>query len=400
MKQKIVIRNLGPIKHADIDIKPLTVLIGESGSGKSIIMRTMSMCKWVIKKTRFKSLNTLNSNRIRLDTILKNSMLDDFFTKDTSIEFFIDDNIVLSIQNNKLNINFKKNLLQNYPYNKILFLNENRVALPEILSTPGGRRIKLSTYTNDMIENFYEASNFYNNEASNFYNNGFSLNTMPIKLSKKDLPFGNTQYYIENNDKKIKFEHASSGEKNSAILEMILKYFVDDRLWFDNALEYVDKSIEKILLTLQLDKDIRTKILKAKQNNITTKLSAFIEEPEANLFPTNQMKMLYFLISMVNNNNEPEIVFATHSPYMLTALNNSLHASYVLKITKNNENKVYEIIKKEHIIDEENVAAYIIENGEAKNILEDGLIDADKIDKASSDIMDDFSRLCDLDDEF
>ena len=30
MKQKIVIRNLGPIKHADIDIKPLTVLIGEN----------------------------------------------------------------------------------------------------------------------------------------------------------------------------------------------------------------------------------------------------------------------------------------------------------------------------------------------------------------------------------
>ena len=386
MKQKIIIKNLGPIKEVDINIKPFTTLIGESGSGKSIIMRAISMCKWVIKKTGLKNLDKLNSNRIRLDMILKNSMLDDFFNKDTSIEFFIDSKIVLSIQNNKLNRNFKKNIPQDYPYYKILFLNENRVALPEILSTAGGRRIKLSTYTNDMMENFYEAFNFYNGE--------FNLNTMQIKLSQKSLPFGNIQYYIENNNKRIKLEHASSGEKNSILLELILRYFSEHY-----TLENDNKNIEKILLTLKLGKDVREKILNSKQDYIATRLSAFIEEPEANLFPTNQTRILYFLISMVNNANKPEIIFATHSPYMLTALNNSLQASYILNKTKNNADKIFKIIKKEHIIDEKNVSVYLIENGVAKNILEDGLIDADKIDLASMDILNDFSRLCDFDNE-
>ena len=40
MKESIIIKNLGPLKEVEIsDIKPLTVFIGKSASGKSTIMK-------------------------------------------------------------------------------------------------------------------------------------------------------------------------------------------------------------------------------------------------------------------------------------------------------------------------------------------------------------------------
>ena len=43
MIESLEIKDFGPIKHIHVeDIKPMTVLIGESGSGKSTIMK---VCK-------------------------------------------------------------------------------------------------------------------------------------------------------------------------------------------------------------------------------------------------------------------------------------------------------------------------------------------------------------------
>ena len=49
-KQELIIKNLGPIKEANINIMPFTLFVGKSGSGKSVIMRTISMFQWIYKK--------------------------------------------------------------------------------------------------------------------------------------------------------------------------------------------------------------------------------------------------------------------------------------------------------------------------------------------------------------
>ena len=42
MKESIIIKNFGPLKEVEIDdIKPLTVFIGKSAGGKSIIMKAL-----------------------------------------------------------------------------------------------------------------------------------------------------------------------------------------------------------------------------------------------------------------------------------------------------------------------------------------------------------------------
>ena len=106
--QKVIIQNLGPIKECEIDLKPFTVFIGESGTGKSAILKTVSLLKWIYKKMQYKVLlkhSKVKSDalRFRLKGLLENSMLDNFVTKDTYIDFLEDNTSLIAIENNKLN---------------------------------------------------------------------------------------------------------------------------------------------------------------------------------------------------------------------------------------------------------------------------------------------------------
>ena len=50
MAEYLKIENFGPILEIELDdIRPLTVFIGESGSGKSTIMKVLSLFRWMFK---------------------------------------------------------------------------------------------------------------------------------------------------------------------------------------------------------------------------------------------------------------------------------------------------------------------------------------------------------------
>ena len=56
LKEKLIVKNFGPIVKAEIDIKPFMVFIGESGSGKSVILKLLSLFRWTFKKTMINDL--------------------------------------------------------------------------------------------------------------------------------------------------------------------------------------------------------------------------------------------------------------------------------------------------------------------------------------------------------
>lgn len=394
MQQKIIIKNLGPIKDCEIEINPFTVFIGESGSGKSIILRTISMCKWIYKKMQYsnllkKSHAKQNAIRFRLDRLLRDSVLDDFFSNDSYIEFFVNNKSIIVIEKNKLKPNYK-NMSSKFMLSKIVFLNENRTVLPEILSTPGGRKAKFSYYTDDMIENFYI--------AFDEIGNGFKLNTIDIELfSKKAVGFN--QIFIKRDNKNIKLEHASSGEKNTIVLELILTYYLSKYNLIESFKSNIKSSIEN--LDLVLTKKLFDYVEAIIEDIPLFLLTVFIEEPETNLFPINQKKLIYFLVlvaSMKNKMDNSEIIFSTHSPYMLTAINNLLYASQILKSKPELKEKIYEIVGEKYILENNDLSVYMIENGTANSIIdtETNLINADSIDSVSSDILNDFEKLYEL----
>ncbi|WP_081535394.1 AAA family ATPase [Rhodovulum sp. P5] len=106
-----------------------------------------------------------------------------------------------------------------------------------------------------------------------------------------------------------------------------------------------------------------------------------IEEPEAHLFPDAQVAILEFMIRQ-SLARETSILFTTHSPYLLTALNNFILASEV---------------GEQGGIDVESVSAYALRGGYSHDIVDrnENIISADYIDSVSDDLNEKFSNLLD-----
>ena len=60
----------------------------------------------------------------------------------------------------------------------------------------------------------------------------------------------------------------------------------------------------------------------------------FLEEPEAHLFPSTQKDIMYDLVKILNRNKWSSIFITTHSPYILSSLNNLIAAYDVLRKKK------------------------------------------------------------------
>lgn len=136
---------------------------------------------------------------------------------------------------------------------------------------------------------------------------------------------------------------------------------------------------------------------------IDDKVSVFIEEPEAHLFPTAQ-KLIVDLLSLVFNSNKGGYSFfiTTHSPYVLSSFNNLFYASELNQKYWNNElitNKINLIIKENSALNTSLVSAIWLNNWLYKSILdkETNLIDSSYLDWISDEIMNIFSRLTDID---
>lgn len=113
------------------------------------------------------------------------------------------------------------------------------------------------------------------------------------------------------------------------------------------------------------------------QRNIPTLL--IFEEPEAHLFPTDQVKILEILTSFVNE-SKSKLIITTHSPYICYAANNMLFRGKIEG-------------KSNYKIKSENFQAHSLSDGKARSIVQDGEIDTDFIDSVSKATFDEYCEL-------
>jgi hypothetical protein len=127
----------------------------------------------------------------------------------------------------------------------------------------------------------------------------------------------------------------------------------------------------------------------------------YIEEPEAHLFPNAQRKVIELIAMVFNTRRDTSQFFiTTHSPYVLTALNNLLQAGilYSAKLENNNYQKLKSIVSEQKALLTKDVSAYSLFSGKCESIIcqETGLIDANIIDSVSNDLAVEFDRLLEL----
>lgn len=111
--------------------------------------------------------------------------------------------------------------------------------------------------------------------------------------------------------------------------------------------------------------------------------TVIIEEPEANIHPKDQKEIVEAIIKFANKTYS-RVFIATHSPYILMAMNNLIEA----------DARKYKPLK-DLFVPIKNVNVQEMKDGEAKNIIdkEENLIDLDYIDEVHDKIVTEFDKI-------
>lgn len=368
---KIRIKNFGPIKEGYqendgwIDVKKVTVFIGNQGSGKSTVAKLISTFMWLEKALIRGDVNPQISNKEFLELISFHR-----------IENYLEPNTEIEYEGATYRIILTKNKNSNKHFIAANKLNNKSVKLPKIMYVPAERNFLSS------IENINKISNFIIGSLQNYLVE-FRNAQLTSKGKAVELPINNTKviydanedenYLLFGDNKRLKLSHASSGFHSIVPLFWVTKYLID----------FV-KQGEKILLkTLSTDQNIRRnseikdlisseldeKEIKAREKKINEKYISkyfvnIIEEPEQNLFPTSQRLLLNSMLAFNNGNNM--LVITTHSPYLINYLTLCVKAEMVKSKlnTEESRNKLAEIVPQESTLNAENLVIYELDEGD------------------------------------
>ncbi|MFD2608023.1 AAA family ATPase [Deinococcus taklimakanensis] len=131
-----------------------------------------------------------------------------------------------------------------------------------------------------------------------------------------------------------------------------------------------------------------------RNNRARLGVNLFIEEPEAHLFPDTQKEFIDYIFTSLSR-NVGICVITTHSPYILSEINNMMYRGSLVGLV-DNERRIK--MSADPLVDPKKVEAYHFKDGEVTRIIDSatGLIDASSIDEASEVITKDFDQLMEI----
>lgn len=315
MNEYLLIRNFGPIDEVILDnIRPLTVFIGESGSGKSTIMKVLSLFRWMYKRVNLRSYLQQSGIKktglkFKIKPLLKVSGILEYLKQDSVIVYKRDD-YEIKMMNCSVNVRFTI-LPDDLCLDKVCFISDKRSMIPDFLDNKFERRIA-NYYLQDTMDNFLLASEEIKS---------LSLNYLDINFKVEKIKNAPVRYRIQgigNDGFNIDMKNASSGMQTVTPLSVIVEYYAT---CFD-----AETSMKSSLFSYMNDID-NLKNFNAAQNVGDIKqrhVHIFIEEPELSLYPESQKALMDFLVSRcfhTKKDYDITLMMATHSPYIVNYLN-------------------------------------------------------------------------------
>lgn len=413
----LTIRNIGPINEADIELKRFNLLIGVQSSGKSTINKIACYCSWVEKEiciTQSPSYFEKKGNfEHRLVVFHK---LEGFIHPEAYIEYETD---IVHFIYDKTNDEFVFKWKDRWAYirSKTIYIPSERNI---VASIPNWFDIKLGennvrSYMSDW-------------EEARGYSDGKRVRILDLGVEYAFEKTGQNDLVWLNDNSFINFTNASSGLQSLIPLLVILQY-VTEGVFIEKKkdsvfIESVNKNlVNRIFASLMSKKNSFT--IYSSENSYVKKIgnqefaignketankfeqiahnfiypnysNIFLEEPEQNLYPTTQKELINYLVELMNKDKKQHNVFiTTHSPYILTSLNNLLYAAEVGKSKKSDVRKIIPI---KYWVQFEDVGAWFVKNGTVVSIMDNKLkqIKAEKIDEVSNQLNRDYDKLFDL----
>ena len=383
-KESIYIKNVGPIRKLRIgDIRPLTVLIGASATGKSTLMKVLALMRYIYKMENIRSY-LRNSEikrspfRIEFKNLLKDG-LETAISKNSEIVY------TASHGRTPYTISYKGGKLQNkfrienehLCFFKEAYVVEERGAMPVFLSGRSTGRNDLGFYFNDTLADLQDALNVTPN---------LDLKHLGFQLTAKKAGNNRMRYLVsnssENETPEIELKYASSGIQTSTPIVSLLQYFAQD-FSFAGALR-------RSILSYLFDSDRLLEFQPTMElMGLPRHVHLYIEEPEVNLFPTAQCALLNFAVEEAfvkkKADREMSLMIATHSPYIANYMNVLLRKSRLGEIG----------------LKEEDFAVYLLENGTALPLIgededtQERVVDTFPLTEAMEGIYDEYVSLGD-----
>lgn len=429
------IRNVGPIKAVNIELNRFNIFIGPQSSGKSTIAKIISFSHWLEKDVIVhQDTEYTNSFDFLEENLMKFHKLKDYFKKDSYVCYH-GDAITLRIEG-KNNLFVEKNdSFEEKKVGKIAYIpsERNLITLQGIESLPLSRD-NIRTFLFDWLSIHRKYGK----------DNSFDILDLGVKFYFDEDKREDTILLEDGN--KISLNVASSGLQSVVPLCI---YFYDVVKWVYDHIEDISFQKRNLYLNLiygplledmqkkgkisddilnneqfkgqladalsQATKEVRTlltdfdeekmpptlkKALRL-EDNITKPhfSSVIIEEPEQNLFPETQEKLIHYFLGLIDKSRD-KLVITTHSPYVLYALNNCM-LGWLVK-DEIEENNVEAVRFKNSWINPSDVSIWEIRAGhivgldkiENKTIQDnDGLISSNYFDKIMKNITTDFAEL-------
>jgi predicted ATPase len=416
-KAKLIVKNFGPLKDIDIEVREMVTFIGAQASGKSTLAKLLSI---------FEDENFRRNEKTSFENELTKYNIFSFLKDETFVEYIKGDYHFIFSDTVYKKINPREALKKEFI--EIIGTteppSEKNERLKKLIKNDLNNLINSRS---EVIKNIVKELNTFVNEKKHIYetqklpvavyldyyenllceygiNVKFDSLYIPSERNFLHLIEGNILGLINNNVQIPKhllntgqdYEKALQTIKNLPlnIIDSKISYRREEKssYIYHNKTEKVNllesasglQSIVPILLLVEYSKS-----LKEKYN-----FNFVVEEPELNLYPKAQHELIKYLVKncLFDRKN---LILTTHSPFVLASINNLLLA---FDKGKTKPTEVNKIIKKESWLNPKNFIAYELKNGKAKKIMNDklGQINENMIDIVSDSFSDEFDKLLDL----
>lgn len=337
--QRLIIKNVGPIRSVDIRPKKVNVFIGPQSSGKSTIAKIISFCSWLEKNKHELEGSFLFSGSV-IDKMVSYHRMEGYLNDDSMI-FYQGDNIAFAFnwpQSETIPLEF----LQGH-YNvsqvvdkEVFFFSAERLSNPKVLYIPADRNF-VSVVPN--LRKYDDSKDSLQSFVVDWFESKRSFN----KDNALDLIDLGMKYYSDNdedviqlaNGQIIKLRNASSGLQSVTPLLIVADYmsggmYDKERPFSVEEQDVLSKLLHKLAIeSLPTDdiSDLKRRLAGFLQGKVYSHTQFIIEEPEQNLFPQEQYKLMEHLASIINHGKQHKLTVTTHSPYIINFLNVLLRRS-------------------------------------------------------------------------
>ncbi len=369
---KLIVHNFGPLKDVEINTDKSIYMIGESASGKSTIAKLIYF---------FES---------------------DYYLTDCPVNEFTD--VVSSDFAVMFNCKFQNGWVKYYfSDTKYFTVNINEGEVKTDMSDALRYSLMLKHTPNEDDRDVFYLSN-----PVSFVTSGRSVISNGCSSSNSDMTTG----FLKEDVRAIRHifnkpleEVFASNSKSIKLSNQTMQKLVDlsrkvlngeyryedncDRIYYDN-----DKYINLVNASSS-QQDVVWIVQSLLWMAYSTLSTLIIEEPESHLHPKAQYYLMQ-MIQMVANIPGNKVIVSTHSPYILSCLNNLLYAH---KVGQRNPDEINKIIDKDCWADINTIDAYNLENGRVESIIhkELGMVKVEILDEISEYMNFEYNKILELD---